>query len=39
LCSTTEEESQLIDENKKMYISFLEEKSHFFDKETKRNLE
>ena len=39
LCSTTEEGSQLIDENKKMYISFLEEKSHFFDKETKRNLE
>ena len=39
LCSTTEEESQLIDENKKMYISFLDEKSHFFDKETKRNLE
>ena len=39
LCSTTEEKSQLIDENKKMYISFLEEKSHFFDSETKRNLE
>ena len=39
LCSTTEEESHLIDENKKMYISFIEEKSHFFDKETKRNLE
>ena len=39
LCSTTEEESHLIDENKKMYISFIEEKSHFFDIETKRNLE
>ncbi len=39
LCSTTEEDSHLIDENKKMYISFIEEKSHFFDKETKRNLE
>ena len=39
LCSTTEEESHLIDENKKMYISFVEEKSHFFDIETKRNLE
>ena len=39
LCSTTEEESHLIDENKKMYISFIEEKSHFFDLETKRNLE
>ena len=39
LCSTTEEESHLIDENKKMYISFIDEKSHFFDIETKRNLE
>ena len=39
LCSTTEEDSHLIDENKKMYISFIEEKSHFFDIETKRNLE
>ena len=39
LCSTTEEESHSIDENKKMYISFIEEKSHFFDIETKRNLE
>ena len=39
LCSTTEEESHLIDENKKMYISFIKEKSHFFDIETKRNLE
>ena len=39
LCSTTEEESHLIDDNKKMYISFIEEKSHFFDIETKRNLE
>ena len=39
LCSTTEEESHLIDENKKMYISFIEEKSHFFDIGTKRNLE
>ena len=39
LCSTTEEESHLIEENKKMYISFIEEKSHFFDIETKRNLE
>ena len=39
LCSTTEEESHLIDENKKMYISFIEEKSHIFDIETKRNLE
>ena len=39
LCSTTEEESQLIDEKSRMYISFKDEKSHFFDKETKRNLE
>ena len=39
LCSTTEEESHLIDENKKMYISFIEEKSHFFKKKNKRNLE
>ena len=39
LCSTTEEESHLIDENKKMYISFIVDKSHFFDIETKRNLE
>ena len=29
LCSTTEEESHLIDENKKMYISFIEE-NHIF---------
>ena len=39
LCSTTEAESQLIDEKSRMYISFKDEKSHFFDKETKRNLE
>ncbi len=39
LCSMTEEESQLIDEKNKLYISFEDNKSHFFDIETKRNLE
>jgi len=39
LCSMTEEESRLINENNKLYISFLDERSYFFDVETKRNLE
>jgi multiple sugar transport system ATP-binding protein len=39
LCSMTEEESQLINEKNKLYISFKDEKSLFFDIKTKKNLE